>query len=57
MPDDDLDVLAQTLAQADAERAAELAAVLDLDDAATDYLDRVGELADPVTDDIEAECV
>lgn len=57
MPDDDLDVLAQTLAQADAERAAELAAVLDLDDAATDYLDRVGELPDPVTDDIEAECV
>lgn len=56
MPDD-LDVLAQALAQADAERAAELAAVLDLDDATTEYLGRLSELADPVTDDIEVECV
>jgi hypothetical protein len=57
MPDNELDVLARALAQADEDRAADLAAVVGLDDAAADYLGRVAELADPETDDIEAECV
>jgi hypothetical protein len=55
MPDD-LDVLAHVLMQADADRAADLAAVVGLDDAAAGYLARVAELDDPATDGLEAEC-
>lgn len=56
MPED-LDQLAAVLDQADLERATDVEMLDALGDDELDYLAAVGDLADPVTDGIEGECV
>jgi hypothetical protein len=56
MPEDP-HALARVLEQADADRAADLAAVAALDDDQVEYLGRVGELPDLDTVGIEGRCI
>lgn len=58
MPDGDLDHLALALGDAGVERDVDVDVLADMSPDELDYLSRVGELEDPVTDGIENEsCV
>lgn len=57
MPDNDVELLASVLDEADIERAVDVDVLADMTQAELDYLAAVGDLADPVTDGVEGECV
>lgn len=51
----DLDALARTLAEAEAERSADVDALADMNDDELRYLAEAGDMPDPATDGIEDE--
>lgn len=54
---DDLELLESVLHYAGSDRERDVVLLEFMNDAELDYLEHLGELADPVTDDVEGECV